>query len=122
MADTTASSTQPPLVAAPGGTTISTSTIGSESGYRYIVDSHTLAPGETITTVSGVRVAPATDSADVAIGTSTEALGNSISGGFGGGVNSTKLQVFTGVAERKQTPLHGGAALLVMGFAGLICL
>jgi len=63
-----------------------------------------------------------TEGVDVAIDTSTEALGSSISGGFGGGVTSTKVQIFAGVTPRVRMALYGGVALLVIGLTRLIYL
>ncbi len=146
----TDSSIQPPLATPPGGITTSSqsiSAISGESPTRYVSDGHTLAPGDTFTTVSGAGIALATNGVDAVVGTSTEALGGSVSGGSvpggsvsggsapggsapggsvpggsGEGANATKLQVFTGAAERVRTALYGGVTVLVMGIAALIYL
>ena len=131
----TDSSIQPPLATPPGGITTSSqsiSAISGESPTRYVSDGHTLAPGDTFTTVSGAGIALATNGVDVGVGTSKETRAGSVPGGSGAGgsgaggsgegANTTKLQVFPGAAERLRTALHGGVTVPLMGIAALMCL
>lgn len=121
MALITDSNTQSSVITTPPMFTVGTQIVSAKSLNQYIVDGQTIAPGDVIT-VMGTRVSVAADGTDVIVGTSTEALGALMRGGFGGGPNNTIPSVFTGATERMQTPLREEVAVLLMGLVALICL
>ena len=104
-------------------------TANSASGYT--VGSQTLVPGGPAITFSGTRISLAPSASDIIIGSSTEALGSIILGGFGpsrtatstgaGSANATAIdaEVFTGGAELANTISSWGAATFLVAI-GLV--
>ena len=103
----------------PSPLTISGQTVTANSFGRYPIASQTLTPGGVIT-VSGSRISLAPNASDLIIGTSTEALGPSVTAKLGSGPNGTEVQQFTGHALGARDGLWSSSMMLLVSFLLLL--
>ena len=77
--------------------TISGHTVTADSLGQYVINNQTLTRGGVVT-VSGTKISLAANASDVIVGTSTEALGPSVTAELASGPNGTEIQKFSGNA------------------------
>ena len=100
---------------------ISGQTVTANSLGQYSIDNQTLTPGGVIT-VSGSKISLAPNASDLIIGTSTEALGPSVSAYLGSGPKGTEVQKFTGNALGARDGLWSSSTMLLVSFLLLLWL
>ena len=117
----------PSATAGPQVLTLGGSTYTMDASSVFVVGTQTLAPGAPAITISGTPVSLAATPTDVVIGTSTEALGSIIMGGFGtpGSTQSPSatIAVFEGASENLKAGHRWVIGLIVAGsmiWAGLV--
>ena len=103
----------------PSPLTISGQTVTANSLGQYSIDNQTLTPGGVIT-VSGSKISLAPNASDLIIGTSTEALGPSVSAHLGSGPKGTEVQKFTGDALGMRDGLWSSSMMLLVSFLLLL--
>ena len=99
----------------PSPLTISRQTVTINSLGQYFIDNETLTPGGVIT-VSGSKISLAPNASDLMIGTSTDALGSSVTANRGSGSNGTEVQKFTGYALGARDGLWSSSMILLASF------
>ena len=117
----------PSATAGPQVLTLGGSTYTMDASSFFVIGTQTLTPGAPAITISGTPVSLAATPTDIVIGTSTEALGSIIMGGFGtpGATQrpSATIAVFQGAAVRLKAGYRWLAGLVVPGsviVAGLL--
>ena len=95
--------------------TISRQTVTINSLGQYFIDNETLTRGGVIT-VSGSKISLAPNASDLIIGTSTDALGSSVTANRGSGSNGTEVQKFTGYALGARDGLWSSSMILLVSF------
>ena len=109
----------PSISKEPSPLMISGQTVTANSLGQYSIDNQTLTPGGVIT-VSGSKISLAPNASDLIIGTSTEALGPSVSAYLGAGPKGTEVQKFTGNALGARDGLWSSSMMLLMSFLLLL--
>ena len=109
----------PSISKQPSPLTISGQTVTANSLGQYSIDNQTLTPGGVIT-VSGSKISLAPNASDLIIGTSTEALGPSVSANLGSGPKGTEVQKFTGNALGASDGLWSSSTMLLVSFLLLL--
>ena len=126
LSDSTASllphaTASPDLSRSPPALTINAQTVTADSLTQYVIDSQTLTRGGVIT-VSGTKISLASNASDVVVGTSTEALGPSITAKISSSPNGTEVQTFRGDALGARDGLWGSSMMLLVSFVVLLWL
>lgn len=109
----------PSISKQPSPLTISGQTVTVNSLGQYSIENQTLTPGGVIT-VSGSKISLALNASDLIIGTSTEALGPSVTASLGSGSNGTEVQKFTGYALGARDGLWSSSMMLLVSFLLLL--
>ena len=112
-------SATPSISKEPSLSTISGQTITANSLGQYSFDNQTLTPGGVIT-ISGSKISLAPNASDLIIGTSTEALGPSVSAYLGSGPSGKEVQKFTGNALGASDGLWSSSMMLLVSFLLLL--
>ena len=112
-------SATPSISKEPSPLTISGQTVTANSLGQYSIDNQTLTPGGVIT-VSGSKIWLAPNASELIIGTSTEALGPSVSASLGSGPKGTEVQKFTGNALGASDGLWSSSTMLLVSFLLLL--
>ncbi|KAG6999235.1 hypothetical protein G7Y79_00036g071910 [Physcia stellaris] len=113
IGDSTEILSSPSVTAAPV-LTINNQPVTANSASEYIIQGQTLIPGGPAITVSGTPISLAPSASDVVVGSSTEALGSIIMGGFGPS-DATAGSIGSGSANSTTTTpeaFTGGAGLM----------
>ena len=99
----------------PSPFTTSVQTVTANTLGQYSINNETLTPGGVIT-VSGSKISLAPNASELIIGTSTEALGPSVSVYRGSGSNGTEVQQFTGHALGATDGLWSSSMMFLISF------